>query len=112
HLETFLADAAAAGRTVPAFVRRALWDYLDCGIVERGFALLRCPDCHLVRTVPFSCKNRGFCPSCLGRRMCQTAAHLVDQVLPHVPVRQWVLSLPIPLPPRPAAPPTPAPDGT
>ena len=29
--------------------------------------------------------------------MAQTAAHLVDQVLPDVPVRQWVLSLPIPL---------------
>ena len=27
----------------------------------------------------------------------QTAAHLVDQVIPHVPVRQWLLSLPIPL---------------
>ena len=29
--------------------------------------------------------------------MAQTAAHLVDHVTPHVPVRQWVLSLPIPL---------------
>ena len=29
--------------------------------------------------------------------MAQTAAHLVDHVIPHVPVRQWVLSLRIPL---------------
>jgi hypothetical protein len=29
--------------------------------------------------------------------MSQTAAHLVDHVISHVPVRQWVLSLPIPL---------------
>ena len=29
--------------------------------------------------------------------MAQTAAHLVDNVSPNVPVRQWVLSLPIPL---------------
>jgi hypothetical protein len=29
--------------------------------------------------------------------MVQTAAHMVDHVIPHVPVRQWVLSLPIPL---------------
>jgi hypothetical protein len=29
--------------------------------------------------------------------MSQTAAHLVDHVIRHVPVRQWVLSLPIPL---------------
>ncbi len=29
--------------------------------------------------------------------MAQTAAHLVEHVIPLVPVRQWVLSLPIPL---------------
>ena len=29
--------------------------------------------------------------------MAETAAHLVDQVIPQVPVRQWVLSFPIPL---------------
>ena len=29
--------------------------------------------------------------------MSQTAAHLVARVIPHVPVRQLVLSLPIPL---------------
>ncbi len=29
--------------------------------------------------------------------MAETAAHLVDNVIPDVPVRQWVLSLPIPL---------------
>jgi len=44
--------------------------------------------------VPFSCKGRGFCPSCGGRRMTECAARLVDDVLPRVPVRQWVLSLP------------------
>ena len=29
--------------------------------------------------------------------MAQSAAHLVDEVIPRVPVRQWVLSFPIPL---------------
>jgi Putative transposase len=29
--------------------------------------------------------------------MVETAAHLVDHVIPPVPVRQWVLSFPIPL---------------
>ncbi len=29
-----------------------------------------------------------------GRRLTERAAHLVDEVLPRVPVRQWVLSLP------------------
>jgi hypothetical protein len=53
--------------------------------------------CGLDRVVAFSCKGRGFCPSCGGRRMADTAAHLVDRVLPEVPVRQWVLSLPFAL---------------
>jgi hypothetical protein len=44
--------------------------------------------------VPFSCKGRGFCPSCGGRRMAERAAHLIDHVFSDVPVRPWVLSLP------------------
>src|SRR3989441_3069645 len=45
----------------------------------------------------FSCKRRGFCPSCAGRRMAQTAAHLLECVITWVPTRQWVVSVPIPL---------------
>jgi hypothetical protein len=36
-------------------------------------------------------------PSCGTRRMAASAAQLVDRVLPRVPVRQFVLMLPIPL---------------
>src|SRR5262249_25867771 len=50
-----------------------------------------CPERHLVA---FSCKRRGFCPSCLGRRMAQTTANLLDHVLPQTPLRQWVLTVP------------------
>src|SRR6185369_5422182 len=36
-------------------------------------------------------------PSCLGRRMCATAANLIEHVLPEgVPLRQWVLTFPFP----------------
>ncbi|MBN1609269.1 MAG: transposase zinc-binding domain-containing protein [Polyangiaceae bacterium] len=41
-----------------------------------------------------SCKRRGFCPSCLGRRMADTAIHLERAVLPAVPIRHWICSLP------------------
>ncbi|WP_437504841.1 transposase zinc-binding domain-containing protein [Sorangium sp. So ce1099] len=47
--------------------------------------------------VAFSCKLRGPCPSCVSRRMCNEAATLVDRILPNVPVRQWVMSLPFEL---------------
>lgn len=40
---------------------------------------------------PFSCKGRGFCPSCGGRRMATLALRLVDDLLPWVAVRQLVL---------------------
>jgi hypothetical protein len=53
-----------------------------------------CDTCGKDELVAFSCKRRGFCPSCGGRRMADTAAFLVDEVLPDVPFRQWVLSLP------------------
>jgi hypothetical protein len=69
----------------------------ECGILAHGFLRLRCGECDHDKLLAFSCKRRGFCPSCGARRMSQTAAHLVDRVIPHVPVRQWVLSLPIPL---------------
>jgi hypothetical protein len=36
------------------------------------------------RILAFSCKVRGFCRACLGRRMVDTAAHLFDRVLPEV----------------------------
>ena len=48
-------------------------------------------------SVAFSCKRRGFSLRAVGGRMAQTAAHLIDHIIPRAPVRQWVLSLPIPL---------------
>ena len=36
-------------------------------------------------------------PVVRGAGMAETAAHLVDYVIPRVLVRQWVLSFPIPL---------------
>ena len=59
-----------------------------------GFARFRCTGCAREILVAFSCKGRGFCPSCCGRRMAALAAHLVDDVLGDLPVRQWVLTLP------------------
>jgi len=56
---------------------------------------LVCKGCGEELLLAFSCKKRGFCPSCVGRRMSDVAAHLVDEVFPEeVPMRQWVCSLP------------------
>ena len=89
HLQAFLAT-----HEPPRRVRRAFQGFLDCGVLAKGFVRVRCPDCREESLVAFSCKDRTFCPSCTGRRAADTAAHLVDAVLPQVPLRQWVLALP------------------
>src|SRR5262244_103206 len=99
HLETFLAalDADPEATGLPAYVAREFYAYLQCGILAHGFLRLGCDTCPKELLLPFSCKRRGFCPSCAARRMAQTAAHLVECVLPWVPTRQWVVSVPVPL---------------
>jgi hypothetical protein len=94
NLETFLARQQQRGRPVPGFVEDEFRGFLQCGVLEYGFLRLRCQTCGFSRLLAFSCKGRAFCTSCGGRRMADTAAHLVDRVIPAVPVRQWVLSLP------------------
>lgn len=85
------------GQTLPSFVVKEFEEYLRCGILAHGFLRVKCMGCHHEHLVAFSCKRRGFCPSCGARRMSETAAHLVDEVLPVQNIRQWVLSFPLPL---------------
>jgi len=97
YYPVFTAHLAARGRELPGYVQREFDDYLKCGRLEHGFLRLRCDTCHAEHLVAFSCKRRGFCPSCGARRMAESAALLVDEVLPEQPVRQWVLSFPFQL---------------
>ncbi len=87
----------AAGRPLPRYVQEEFESYLKCGRLEHGFLRVRCEDCHAEKLVAFSCKRRGFCPSCGARRMTDSAALLADEVLPARPIRQWVLSMPLAL---------------
>lgn len=93
HWAEFRERADEAGG-LPKFVVKEFEAYLRCGLLEHGCLRLACCRCGFERLVGFSCKRRGFCPSCLGRRMTDTAVHLVECVLPEVPLRQWVCSLP------------------
>src|SRR5512145_1448575 len=84
HLETFLAsfDVDPDAKRLPDYVQREFYGYLQCGILAHGFLRLGCDTCKKEVLLAFSCKRRGFCPSCAGRRMAQTAAHLVECVSP------------------------------
>ena len=90
----FLREQEKVGRNIPIFIKDEFNKYLRCGIAEFGFVRTYCYQCRESGIVAFSCKKRGFCPSCCARRMNDEAAHLVDHVLPEVVMRQWVLSFP------------------
>ncbi|MCC6214455.1 MAG: transposase [Polyangiaceae bacterium] len=93
HFPAFLERAEEHGG-LPQFVVREVEEYLRCGLLEHGCVRVACSSCSFERLVAFSCKRRGFCPSCLGRRMAELAVHLEEKVFPEAPVRQWVCSMP------------------
>ncbi len=97
YYPAFAALMAEQSRELPGYVQREFEEFLQCGRLEHGFLRVRCESCHAEHLVAFSCKRRGFCPSCGARRMTESAALLVDEVLPEQPMRQWVLSFPFPL---------------
>ena len=82
HYPEFLVALSERDRHLPLYVENEFESYLKCGRLEHGFLRVRCTTCHAERLVAFSCKRRGFCPSCGARRMTESAALLVDEVLP------------------------------
>jgi ribosomal protein S27E len=74
YYPALLAAREATGRPLPGYVQAEFEAYLKCGRLEHGFLRVRCEDCHAEKLVAFSCKRRGFCPSCGARRMVSIAA--------------------------------------
>jgi len=68
--------------------------FLRCGVVDYGFARVRCKECNHEMFVSFSCKRRGFCPSCHQKRTLNLANHLVENVFADVAHRQYVFTIP------------------
>ena len=61
NLETLFGaiDDGALAVRIPRHAREELLAYLDCGLLCRGFARLKCRGCSKTRLVAFSCKGRG-----------------------------------------------------
>jgi hypothetical protein len=99
-LETLYAavEEGFVSASLPEFVRAEFERFLDCGLLCKGAALLTCDadGCSGTQVIALSCKGRGgWCGSCAGRRMVQTAANVVERVLPpEVPLRQFVVTFP------------------
>ena len=79
--------------SLPPRVHAEVRRYLGCGQLARGFVQVQCDDCRVSRLVAFSCKGRGWCPSCAAKRTLERSTHL-KEVLPQVGYRQWTLTLP------------------
>jgi hypothetical protein len=92
-LEAFRRGWESVSASVPMRVKKEVQRYLECGQLRCGFVEVTCERCSESRRIAFSCKRRGWCPSCTARRATETGLHLAN-VLPRVTHRQWTLSLP------------------
>jgi len=72
--------------TLARRVRRLIGDIVPCS----GTVHLLCPSCHERGRIEFQCD--GGCPLCNG--VSARAGPRLDRLIPRVPVRHWVLSLP------------------
>ena len=75
-------------------VKEVVEKYLDCGNPRCGFARIQRPDCAEERLVMFSCRTRGFCPSCHAKRIEEWGEWMRETLLLDVPHRQVVFTIP------------------
>ncbi len=100
HWPAFREQAEEQGG-LPKFVEREVEEYLRCGILEHGCLRLACARCGFERLVGFSCKRRGFCPSCLGRRRGSSLSRLMRETLESALIRKrGLVGVDLPAAPR------------
>jgi len=75
-------------------IKEVVEKYLDCGNPKCGFARIRCGDCGKEFLLHFSCKVRGFCPSCHAKRREEWGEWMRERLLLDVLHRQVVFTLP------------------
>ncbi|HOS11873.1 MAG TPA: transposase [Candidatus Aminicenantes bacterium] len=75
-------------------VKEVVEKYLDCGNPRCGFARVRCRACREEYLLTFSCKTRGFCPSCQVKRVEIWGDWVRERLLWDVPHRQVVFTIP------------------
>ncbi|MFC1522035.1 transposase [Elusimicrobiota bacterium] len=92
NLETFLIRGAVSPPS--RFAEPSLRSFLECGVPRFGIMRFACSRCNKSIFIPFSCKKRSVCPSCDAKRATLKSLRLTEELLPHVPYRQWVLVLP------------------
>ncbi len=98
HFERFVAEYESRFERDYGYFRPIVKDvvekYLDCGNPRCGFARIRCPCCRAEHLLMFSCKTRGFCPSCHAKRLEEWGEWVRETLLLDVPHRQVVFVIP------------------
>ena len=98
YFDRFLAEYESRFEKEYGFLRPIIKEvaerYLDCGNPRCGFARIRCPDCGEERLLMFSCRTRGFCPSCHAKRLEEWGEWMREELLLDVPHRQVVFTIP------------------
>lgn len=98
YFDRFLAEYESRFEKEYGFLRPIVKEvverYLDCGNPRCGFARIRCPDCGEERLLMFSCRTRGFCPSCHSKRLEEWGEWMRETLLLDVPHRQVVFTIP------------------
>ena len=69
NLETFIQTLSEQGKALPEHIEKEFRSYLRCGIHAYGFMRLQCKECNQETLLAFSCKKRGFCPSCAAEKI-------------------------------------------
>ncbi|MCC6737521.1 MAG: transposase zinc-binding domain-containing protein, partial [Planctomycetia bacterium] len=62
---------------VPGAVRR----FLRCGILDSGFARIRCPECGDEFLLAHSCRSRCLCPSCQKKRQVEFGEWVATELM-------------------------------
>jgi ribosomal protein S27E len=98
YFDRFLSEYESRFQREYGFLRPIIKEvvdrYLDCGNPRCGFARIRCPDCGEERLLMFSCRTRGFCPSCHAKRLEEWGEWMREELLLDVPHRQVVFTVP------------------
>lgn len=97
NYDPYVASREKKGDCVPRYVKTAFKAVMECGDINLGSATFVCVECELEVELPFSCAQRGMCPSCLSRRMRDRGEFLVENVIGDTPIRHWVHTFPPPL---------------
>ena len=98
NFDRFLAEYGSRFDKEYGFLRPIIKEvverYLDCGNPRCGFARIRCPGCGEERLLMFSCRTRGFYPSCHAKKLEEWGEWMRKTLLLDVPHRQVVFTIP------------------